>query len=326
MPKKNKKFQRPWSFQLSPVEGCTRICHFCGIKRIRSGPGSMNFMSKAVYRRVSMGIAALNPQARIEIAMHGEPLAHPHLNDIIVTLRHFNPQAQIMLTTNGFRWVNSNQRMQTELELLFDLGLDIVVLDTYYPERDKLWHNAGQLERVHVIDFYGAGGKPSPWHNHRRKLRRTVFLMDDLGRRDGEIRSRIIFNHAGNAGPATTGPLHKTCTLPFRELSVAWDGDVLVCCMDWGHELVMGNVLEQSLAEIWYGSRFMAVRRFLGQKQRAFSPCSRCNHPSGSRAGLLPKLPPPTPEDARVIAEAIRQAEPRNGLAKYLGPEVIGKM
>ena len=34
----------PWSVQIEAVEGCTRLCAFCGLAAIRSGPGEFKRM------------------------------------------------------------------------------------------------------------------------------------------------------------------------------------------------------------------------------------------------------------------------------------------
>lgn len=297
----------PWSVQIELVEGCNRLCSFCGIHAIRKRPNEdIRLMSLPTALLVAVGIRKLCSTARIELAMHGEPLLHPQARDLVGLFRHALPAAQLQLTTNGKVLLGD---MQSKLDKLFAAGLDILVLDTYRPERDALRAEAARLGRVQLIDFYDtrSGLVPfSPWHNYRRKYRRVVVLMDDLGDRDGEVASRVIMNHAGGAPlkPIPPEPLKRTCTIPFRELSVCWNGDVCVCCMDWRHEYVCGNLTRQEAQDVWWGAEFEAARAFLGQKDRSFcGPCSRCDAPSGTRCGLLPHYPPPGAA-ARAAAEA----------------------
>jgi radical SAM protein with 4Fe4S-binding SPASM domain len=277
-------------------------------------------MTMAIAERTAMECAALAPDARYEFAMHGEPLANPRYPELIAVFRAYLPKAQIQVTTNGRALMKTQAGMDARVsELLYGPpDVDFLIVDTYEPERTKLQAMIRALpaDKVRVLDFYNdlAPVGISPWANHHRKgqLQKSVIIMDDLGARDGEVGSRVINNHAGNNGTMIGEPLAKTCTNPFRELSVCYDGNVNICCMDWGHEYVCGNVMRETLDEIWWGTRFTAARHYLQAKQRAFTPCSGCNKGAGARAGLLPKLPQPTAEHAATVRDVVATATPRN--------------
>lgn len=298
----------PWSVQIELTEGCNRICAFCGLNGIRDAPGDYRYMTLATARHLAWELADLCPSARYEFAMHGEPLQNPDHLAIIALFRSSLPIAQMQVTTNGIKLLG---HMQERIEALFAAGIDFVLLDTYRPERDKLRREVATLRDVTVRDFYDdmVPRGESPWHNHRRRVQRTVVLMDDLAARDGEVKSRVILNHAGSnpTKPTPREPLAKTCTLPFRELAIAWNGNVNVnvCCMDWKHEYTAGNAVTRSLRDVWFGPEFEAARAMLQNRNRDFGPCRACDAGSGTRAGLLPKYPPVTP----AVIERVREVE-----------------
>lgn len=308
------------------MEGCNRFCDFCGLRSIRSGPGAYKYMSLAVAEAAAAGAARLCPTARFEFAVHGEPLQHPRHAVLLGAFRSALPHAQMQVTTNGKVLLG---RMKKGLEVLFDAGVDFVVLDTYEPERLALQAEAFALHGVdgmQVLDFYRdlAPKGWSPWHNHKRRVQRSVVVMDDLGARSGEVASRVITNHAGNnlqIGPLPE-PLAKTCTLPFRELTVSWDGGVQLCCNDWGHEYTCGNVLESGMESIWRGPAMQAARNVLYARNRGFSPCVGCNIGSGSRPGLLPEQPMPSTTDLRTIEATLRASTPQNGRGGLVHPSL----
>lgn len=308
---------KPWSIQVELVEGCNRMCLFCGIHGIRDGVGDYKMMPMDVAVAVANGCSAFCPTARYEFAMHGEPTVHPQYLDIISVFRSALPNAQLQMTTNGRTFMKSQEWMQVKLDELFEAGLDFVILDTYYPERDILREMAYALEQVNVLDFYSdmVPKHMSPWHNHHRKFNNAVVLMDDLLKNDGKVRSRVVYNHAGNSGmvPALDVPLDKVCTLPFREMAFRWDGSVSLCCHDWGDEYHIANVMETSVSAIWHHERFTAARRFLYHRMRAFNPCSRCDIGSGSRSGLLPKMEYPSNKDTDIVMEVLHTSPRVNG-------------
>lgn len=292
----------PWCFQIELTEGCSRICGFCGINAIRSKPGDYKHLHEDLAGKIAFDISQLNAEARIEFAMHGEPLMNPNYERIFSIFRALLPKANMMLTTNGVRFMKN---MQTGLERVFASGIDFVMLDTYYPERDHLRAEAAKLTGITVKDFYDelAPAGWSPYANHRRKYQRFVCLMDDIGARDGEHPARKLHNHSGSnpVGTSVREPLAKTCTKPFREMSVTWNGEVRLCCEDWVGDYVCGNASDQPLSEIWRGEAFEAARAFLQSKRRDFGACKNCDATSGMRVGLLPKYPPVTPNDEAIV-------------------------
>ena len=286
---------QPWCVQVELTEGCNRQCTFCGINGIRTKPGNFKYMALRTVEVLIDQMTEFTPRARIEFAMHGEPLQHPKYLWVLSMFRAAMPKAQMMVTTNG-RVLQ--KKMQERLEKLFDTGIDFVMVDTYYPERDDLRAEAVKLEGLVVQDYYEYLEPRgwSPYANHRGKAKGLVVLMDDIGARNGEAPSRGLHNHAGSvpgmAIPAE--PLNKTCTKPFREVSVTWNGEVRLCCEDWIGRYVVGNVTEEHLRDIWYGIAMGSARAKLQNKERDFGACRACDAPSGMRVGLLPKYPPVT--------------------------------
>ena len=51
------------------------------------------------------------------------------------------------------------------------------------------------------------------------------------------------------------------CAFLWSTPSVLWDGRVSACCRDFHGELIMGNVLEESLLDIWHGEKYESLRR-----------------------------------------------------------------
>lgn len=66
------------------------------------------------------------------------------------------------------------------------------------------------------------------------------------------------------------------CAQPFNRMVINWNGKVLPCCMCYGDNFEVGDLLTQSLEEVWYGSDLSQSRRFLkhyGPQQQTRSVC-----------------------------------------------------
>ena len=69
----------------------------------------------------------------------------------------------------------------------------------------------------------------------------------------------------------------KPCHYPFYKMFVDWNGDVLFCSNDWGREHVVGNLLQQTLHEVWFSKPMNKIRQRLMRGDRSKSPCNKCS-------------------------------------------------
>lgn len=316
----------PWSIQPELSEGCSMkygkgnggLCHFCGLNAIRTGPGQYKFMSIEIATKLADDMAAFCPKARIEFAMRGEPLMNPNHLEIFRIFRERLPKTSMMLTTNGDpirATPNKPNRLQEKVEKIFEAGVNLIVLDTYYPKerRDDLREQAFALKGITVEDFYDdwlPKGK-KPWSNFGNKIQKTIVLMDDLAARNGEDSSRIIKTHAGsNPTLEIQEPLKLSCARPFREMTIAANGEITLCCDDWMHQYVVANIMDMSLEEIWKSPRFEAARARLYHKDRNFGPCAKCDVTGANRFGLLPVYNKATPKQVWITEQNSKTSLP----------------
>ena len=50
------------------------------------------------------------------------------------------------------------------------------------------------------------------------------------------------------------------CYYPYYKMFVDWNGDVLFCSNDWGREIIIGNLLKQSLYDVWMSDKMKEIR------------------------------------------------------------------
>jgi len=94
---------------------------------------------------------------------------------------------------------------------------------------------------------------------------------------DAEL-AQIFNNRSGNIEMPGAAPRQGMCVLPWTVLPVRHDGNVVLCCNDFASDVVMGNVNETSLAEIWQNAKYAAYRRELGTCDRSQLPlCNQCS-------------------------------------------------
>lgn len=68
------------------------------------------------------------------------------------------------------------------------------------------------------------------------------------------------------------------CQLPWQQLVVRANGDILPCCSFYGTGLVIGNVKKDSLYDVWHSQKIEEIRKELLKNNFDFSPvCKRCS-------------------------------------------------
>ena len=80
-------------------------------------------------------------------------------------------------------------------------------------------------------------------------------------------------------------PLDAPCFAPSSMLIVTITGDILSCYEDAQRTQVMGNIMENSIDEIWFSAKFQSVRERLVHGDRHVTPvCNVCNNISHPNA------------------------------------------
>lgn len=69
----------------------------------------------------------------------------------------------------------------------------------------------------------------------------------------------------------------KVCPFPFYSFIINPDGEITVCCADWQRKLVLGNVTNESLLNIWNSEKLkeFLIDMLKGQKHN-YKMCQKC--------------------------------------------------
>jgi MoaA/NifB/PqqE/SkfB family radical SAM enzyme len=79
--------------------------------------------------------------------------------------------------------------------------------------------------------------------------------------------------------------VRKACRVPNFYTLIEPDGRALPCCLvEISHQGEVGNVMDQSLAEVWTGEAFETFRR------DRIPFCQRCSSPRNMTLGLIPSM------------------------------------
>lgn len=218
---------------------CNRTCEFC-FNNPKFKQREKGVMPEEIWKRIIDELLQLKYKGRISPHFYGEPLLDKRLCDLVSYARKKCPSAYILIDTNG------DLLDESLVKKLYSNGLNKLFVTSYdeeIPERLLFLKNTYPA-LVHirgVNDFHKVN------------------------------RSGKIFGHKTKQ--------KSICYNPSFQLIINWQGDVLLCCMDYYKEVSFGNVDMHGIRDIWFSEDFTRVRHFLRKGQREkITICTYCDH------------------------------------------------
>jgi radical SAM protein with 4Fe4S-binding SPASM domain len=223
---------------------CTRHCWFCKFGQARQDQSTKSLPDELI-EKIADNLHDLDFRGRISPFGINEPLLDPRLPEIIRLFRAKCPQALISLASNG-------DLLTEELyQTLVAAGLDGLLLSVY--------DSAAWRRLVPYIKY------PNIRLNDMR------FPARCLENRGGGVKRT-------RSSPATAD-VQRPCLRPFSLMVIRCDGNVSLCCSDMYGEVVMGDIANQRLEEIWHSSGFRHYRARLASSGReGLKLCQTCSH------------------------------------------------
>ncbi|HIJ73092.1 MAG TPA: radical SAM protein [Candidatus Hydrogenedentes bacterium] len=286
----------PPRVQIQTQSGCNGRCVFCPNAAVLASGLEQGRMSPGLFHKIIDELAELTPQ-RISLYLMNEPLLDPRLPEFTRYAAEKVPGATTLVTTNG-------------LNLDEALGLDLIAaglkrlkvsLQSLDPETNRKLMGS-HMDPARVVDNVLTMKRLIEQHRAELDLRVSMITTAlnayqtrrtrRFWRKHGiRLVTSSVENRGGNIDEASSlskGAMQdrsRHCIRPYREMCILFNGDVVLCCVDWWRTAVLGNVREQSIREVWNGPRFRAVRAALKAGDRDSQPkiCLNCAESSGAK-------------------------------------------
>lgn len=287
----------PFVVFIEPTNLCNMRCVFCPTsdrKLLQNVGRPAGTMPMKLFEKIVRDLTEFGTPAKIiHLYKDGEPLLHRNLIDMLRLLKQAKVTEQIRLKTNG-TLLNPGLN-----ECLIGTGIDWIGISV------EAVSAAGYRKISGVdLDYEKFLGNIRDLYQRRRQCEIYAKIVDvNLSQED---RDKFLHDFApisdycaienlmglsysdskdfmlGTTPDTQDGlPLveKQVCPYPFYALSVNFNGSVSVCCADWAHQTVVGDVRENSLREIWQGPRMYAFRKMHLEHRRSVNrACGNCHY------------------------------------------------
>jgi len=276
----------PRAIQIQTTSYCNAMCLFCGYKHTHNTL-EMGYMDDDLFKKI-IDETSRHFIGRISPYLMNEPLMDKKMPERIAYIeQHSKPFTKTKINTNGALLTEDMS------ERLIDAGLRHLWVSVQGYSAETYTKSMG-IKKFNVLDnidrfldIRERKGKKLP------KLSittlDTTIVHDELeyakkhwAERGVKFKIHTVDNRSGDDISELSSreklSLRRDCDLFLKQAYVLFNGDVILCCHDWRRTVVLGNLREHSLEEIWNSEHFLElIRQYQAGDFTNLKVCRTCS-------------------------------------------------
>lgn len=235
---------------------CNRTCVFCPRVDPTIFPNVNKHLPLDLYAKILKDLENIDYSGRISYSGFGEPLLHPKLLDLVQATRGALPKCWLDIVSNG------DKLSSDVITSLFDAGLTTLLISMY----------DGPEQIEYFNEMISEAGLSTD-----NVILRPRYLPAEEGY-GINLTNRAGMVSISNVGVTSlSSPMSHPCYYTHYRMMIDYTGEVLLCPHDWGKKLIVGDLHNESITEVWSSSTLTNVRKRLAEADRGFSPCNNCD-------------------------------------------------
>ena len=240
---------KPTWVELSLIDVCNRKCVFCPKANEDIAPDTYQSMSRMMIDKIHDQLSEINFSGTISLCGYGEPLLHKDINYIVEKLSKIS---KVEIITNG--------------DVLTSKKLQALYLSKVSKVLVSMYDGPEQIEKFEKIA------------REANVPKETFILRDRWYDKYNDFGVKLT-NRAGTISEGNQDEInkYKKCFYPTYQFLIDWNGNIYLCPQDWQRRVPMGNMLQETISEIWTGKIISKFRKNLIKGNRCDKPCTKCN-------------------------------------------------
>ncbi|PPQ39732.1 Iron-sulfur cluster-binding domain-containing protein [Rhodoblastus acidophilus] len=273
------------TMEITTMAGCPLMCTFCPQDELKAAYGKLKdkYMSLETFQTLLEKIPA---HVRIDFSGMAEPWANPRATDMVRAALERGRRVAIYTTLYGIS-VEDSALLTQDLLPRFAAQIEVVCLHLPDESGNMRGYKGSDSYRAVLKNFLDLpnNGFPAKTLN--------IMTMDGSGRVHPDLRDLVPglgkwtgHSRAGSLGEAQGERVGASATprngfalacasTPFYDHNVVLpNGDVVLCCMDYGLQHVIGNLLDSGYYDLFAAPELNRLR--VENQKPGFSACSIC--------------------------------------------------
>tara|TARA_B100000315_G_scaffold140977_1_gene129999 strand:+ start:3483 stop:4400 length:918 start_codon:yes stop_codon:yes gene_type:complete len=206
------------------------------------------YMDENLYYKIIDDLSFINFKGSIRPHFYSEPLLDKRLVRFVKYARAKCPNSEILIKSNG------DYLSFDKYNELIDAGVN----------KFKITQYDGYFQK-NIVDIY------LKLNSDQRKSFQVRVLNSFYENRGMYSREEVEGGWV----------INEVCNFPIEQMHVTSDGNAVVCPNDFdGAEITLGNVIENSLIDIWQSDYYLNIRKQMqkGDRKILGQLCVGCNH------------------------------------------------
>ena len=288
---KLKDTEFPQQIWIENTNHCNAACVMCP-RELQTR--SKRIMSFDLYEKLINEISQYNHIVeRVHMHNFGEPLLDKRLAERIKLAKdhginhvYFVTNASLLNENNALNLIESgldefkisfygaNESTYNSIMIDLDFNTTLNNIKNFFELRKSLQASKPKVVLQLIPQSLNDANLEKEWVNLFKE-----YLDDEIGDR---LNYYELHNFGDGRDYVEIGnqKIRNTCKFPWNVMVILQDGSVTACCLDYDGKIVLGNVNEQSIYDIWHGEKYRKIRKdFKKLNYRDYEPCQKCNFP-----------------------------------------------
>lgn len=265
---------------------CSHKCIHCPKSLGKKYPREIGHMKMSILKKIVDDFVSLNGE-EIFFCQDGDACFSPILIDAVKYVVSKDKNMKITMVTNGAGLTENITEELLNIDADYNFVFDI------YAARPETFT---QITQTNLFEQCEKNIKNfiQTMKRKRKNYKPSVQILKHTTISNKEIR---YFKHkwkklgltpgVSNLHPYPEMPLTELgvnepkgrrypCVQPFLAMNIFYDGNVTVCCLNYG-ALYVGNIKNQSLMDIWVGKKWNKIRQAHLENRLQGLICENCN-------------------------------------------------
>lgn len=272
------------NIEIGVTNACNSDCIMCPHSKLKK----IGTMSMPLYKKILDNCEEIGIKS-VTLSFFGEPLLDPTLIEKIKYAKGKKMSVSFFSNASLLTEKWAKDLVDAKLDNI-NISFDAYNKETYEKIRKGLKFDVVRNNILNLIRIRDRVGKKEPSINlifveMNENKHEVKKFHQDWKKKVDNINVLNMRNWAGQIEKKSSSSFHfkskmerTPCALIWQKMIVDWNGDVVLCCDDWSHSVILGNLEKERIEDVWKGEKLRKIREL--HKKREFNKipiCSGCN-------------------------------------------------